>query len=46
MAEQFSSEKCWSSYVFNFDFYLSGDCSSDGGCSEGPSYLRNDELHP
>ena len=24
---------------------MSGDCSSDEECSEGPSYLGNDELH-
>ena len=26
-------------------FYLSDGCSSDEECSEGPSYLGNDELH-
>ena len=28
------------------DFYLTGGCSSDEECSEGPLYLGNDELHP
>ena len=32
--------------LFNNDFYLSGGCSSDEECSEGQSYLGNDELHP
>ena len=32
--------------LFDDDFYLSDGCSSDEECSEGPSYLRNDELHP
>ena len=32
--------------LFDDGFYLSGGCSSDEECSEGPSYLGNDELHP
>ena len=32
--------------LFDNDFYLYDSCSSDEECSEGPSYLRNDELHP
>ena len=31
---------------FDDGFYLSGGCSSDEECSEGPSYLGNIELHP
>ena len=31
--------------LFDNDFYLSDGCSSDEDCSEGPSYLGNDELH-
>ena len=30
--------------LFDDGFYLSGGCSSDEECSEGPSYLRNDDL--
>ena len=43
--EQFSSEKVLE-LLFYDDFYLTGGCSSDEECSEGPSYLGNDELHP
>ena len=32
--------------LFDDDFYLSGGCTSDEECSEGPSYLGNDKLHP
>ena len=45
MAEQFSSEKVLE-LLFDNGFYLSGGCSSDEECSESPSYLGNDELHP
>ena len=45
MAEQFSSEKMLE-LLFDNDFYLSSSCSSDQGCSEGPFYLGNNELHP
>ena len=44
-AEQFSSYKVLD-ILFCNDFYLSVGCSSDKECSEGPSYLGNDELHP
>ena len=30
--------------LFVDDFELSGGCGSDEDCSEGPSYLGNDEL--
>ena len=33
----------WSIY-FDDDFELSDGCDSDEDCSEGPSYLGNDEL--
>ena len=42
--QQFSSEKLLQ-LLFDDDFYLSDGCSSDE-CSEGSSYLGNDELHP
>ena len=45
MAEQFSSEKVFE-LLFDDDFYLSGGYSSDEECSEGHSYLGNNELHP
>ena len=45
MAEHFSSEKALE-LLFDNVFYLSDDCSSDKECSEVPSYLGNDELHP
>ena len=32
--------------LFDDGFYPSDGCSSDEGCSEVPSYLGNDELHP
>ena len=44
MAEQFSSEKILE-LVFD-DVFMSDGCSSDEECSEVPSYLGNDELHP
>ena len=40
-AEQFSNEKVLE-LLFDDDFYLTGGCSSDEVCSEGPSYLGND----
>ena len=42
-AEQFSNKKVLELLLDN-DFYLSDSCSSDEECSEGPSYLGNDEL--
>ena len=42
-AEQFSRVL---ELLFDSDFYLSGGCSSDEECSEGPSYVGYDELHP
>ena len=45
MAEEFSSKKVLE-LLFDDDFHLSGGCSSDEECTEGPSYLGNDELHP
>ena len=45
MAEQFTSEKVLE-LQFDDGFYLSGGCSSNEECSEGPSYLGNIELHP
>ena len=44
MAEQFSSEKVLE-LQFDDGFYLSGGYCSDEECSEGLSYLGNDELH-
>ena len=44
-AEQFSSVKVLE-LLFDNDFYLPGGCSSDEECSEGPSNLGNDYLHP
>ena len=44
-AENFSSVKVLER-LFDNDFYLTGGCSSDEECSEGPLYLGNDYLHP
>ena len=37
----FLVRKCW---IYDFD--LSNGCSSNKECTEGSSYLGNDELHP
>ena len=36
----------WLELLLDKDFYLPDDCNSDEECSEGPSYLENDELYP
>ena len=41
MDECFTSERF---LEFDDDFELSDGCGSDEDCSEGPSYLENDEL--
>ena len=45
MAKRFSTETVLE-LLFDDDLHLSDGCSSDEECSEGPSYLGNDELHP
>ena len=45
MAKQFSSEKVLD-LLFDDGFALSDGGSSNEECSEVPSYLGNDELHP
>ena len=43
MDERFTSERVLE-LLFDDDFELSDGCDSDKDCSEGPSYLGNDEL--
>ena len=43
MDERLTSERVLE-LLFDDDFKLSDGCGSDEDCSEGPSYLRNDEL--
>ena len=43
MDKRFTSERVLE-LLFDDDFESDG-CGSDGGCSEGPSYLGNNELH-
>ena len=43
MDECFTSER-FLELLFDDDFELSDGCGSDEDCSEGPSYLENDEL--
>ena len=43
MDERFTSKRVLE-LLFDDDFELLDGCSSDKDCSEGPSYLGNDEL--
>ena len=43
MDERFTSERVLE-LLFDDDFELLDGCDSDEDCSEGPSYLGNDEL--
>ena len=39
-----TSERVFLELLFDDNFELSDGCGSDEDCSEGPSYLGNDEL--
>ena len=43
MDERFTSERVLK-LLYDDDLELSDGCGSDEDCSEGPSYLGNDEL--
>ena len=43
MDERFTNKRVLELF-FDDDFELSDGCGSDEDCSEGPSYLGNDEL--